>query len=304
MNIDAEDITFLLWCAVKVLLASIIIPAIPSLFNFYIPLIACWISYFVLGALLLAYLESNKQYYIIPMKWKKSDLYFQLSASSRDLFVVLPTVIFLTHKFNIVKIVLTNPEEIYSFYTSPTSWLMVPGAIIVGLVWRMTIHRILHHPSIYRIWHKRHHVRPERMTPFSSFNDHPVEFLIMEAVGTFYIPVILNPLPMPVLVLVWSWQCFSGICDHTNATIPGSYFVDAEYHFTHHQLTVYNYAEFEILDKLAGTLYIGDAKERDREGKFDSIDTDMKAGSFDIVGFTKHICSLVFSNKGEDSKQA
>jgi sterol desaturase/sphingolipid hydroxylase (fatty acid hydroxylase superfamily) len=121
------------------------------------------------------------------------------------------------------------------------------------------------------------------MTPFSSFNDHPVEFIFMEVIGTFMIPVALNPLPLPILCLVWSWQCFSGILDHSNAKEEGNYFLDAEYHMTHHQLTVYNYAEFEILDKIAGTLYTGDTKWRNQMSTFEKIDADVLAGKWPIT---------------------
>ncbi len=92
------------------------------------------------------------------------------------------------------------------------------------------------------------------MTPFASHFDHPAEFLLMEILGTYLFPLFFVPCPNFVVCLMWSFHSIQGIIDHSNAQVPHLK-IDAKYHFTHHKTVVYNYAEFEILDKLAGTLY-------------------------------------------------
>ena len=93
------------------------------------------------------------------------------------------------------------------------------------------------------------------MTPFSSHTDHPIEFILMEVIGTYLMPIFMNPCPILILSLQWIFHSIQGILDHSNSKIPHLK-IDSEYHFYHHKFTIYNYAELEILDKIAGTLYI------------------------------------------------
>jgi sterol desaturase/sphingolipid hydroxylase (fatty acid hydroxylase superfamily) len=74
------------------------------------------------------------------------------------------------------------------------------------------------------------------MTPFAAFYDHPVEFLLMEVIGTFLIPLFVRPLPVHVIAMVWTFQSFSGILDHANAKVPWLLFADSHYHLVHHQV--------------------------------------------------------------------
>ena len=149
-----------------------------------------------------------------------------------------------------------------AFYASPLAWACIPLGIFFGLIIRGTVHRILHLPQFYRRIHKMHHIIPEHMTPYSTFNDHPLEFFFMEVIGTFLLPCVLQPLPAPVLAAVWAYSGALGIFDHSNAIVPGSYFIDSEYHLTHHQLTSCNYAELMVLDNICGTLHRGKVKPR------------------------------------------
>lgn len=79
----------------------------------------------------------------------------------------------------------------------------------------------------------------------------------MEFFGVMFLPVALNPLPLPVLTLLWSWQIFDGVLNHQNVKVPGSQWWDTEYHTIHHVHVRHNYAEWEALDKFAGTLFTG-----------------------------------------------
>mmetsp|Transcript_1910 Transcript_1910/g.3031 ORF Transcript_1910/g.3031 Transcript_1910/m.3031 type:complete len:269 (+) Transcript_1910:262-1068(+) len=226
------------------------------------PLVAVWISYFSLAAVMTVYFRYNPHYLLVSSKWTLRDLSGHIQSSARDLLVLLPASVLIIKYFKISKLVLTDPLDITSFYSSPLTWVGIPLGIFIGLIWRMGAHRLLHQPPLYKALHKMHHITPERMTPFATFNDHPIEFFVMEVIGTFLIPVILTPVPSVVLAGIWSMQCCLGVCDHSNAVVPGSWFLDAEYHLTHHQLTHCNYAEMQLLDKIFGTLHTGPVKWR------------------------------------------
>lgn len=209
--------------------------------------------------ILQMYLEYNPKYYLIKSTWGKSDLYEQVESSTRDLFIILPISFFIVINLLNKSLLLTDDTEIRQFYSSPVAILKIPLTIFIGYVWRMIVHMILHHPSIYRYIHKYHHVRPEKMTTFSSHTDHPLEFIFMEVIGTYILPIFLNPCPNIVMCVQWCFHAIQGIIDHSNSKIP-QFKIDSEYHFYHHKMTVYNFAEFEFLDKITGTLYVEKSK--------------------------------------------
>ena len=237
MSNFSEDLIFAFKCTIKLIIASIILSLIDSKISFSIPLLFCFVSYFVFGALLLLFTENNPKWYLIKMTWNKSDLFEHVNTSMLDLCIILPTFIWIVYNYKLFSLILVDETEINNFYYSFEKWLMIPLGVLIGLIWRMFVHRIFHHPLFYKRIHKKHHDKPEKMTPFCAFHDHPIEFILMEVIGTFFIPCLLNPLPLPIISLLWSWQCFSGILDHSNAVVPGSYLIDAKYHYIHHQVS-------------------------------------------------------------------
>jgi hypothetical protein len=224
--------------------------------DFLIPFIGVWAMSFVFCPLLSVYFDRHPEYRLLPMTWTWKDLVYQLDSTIEDLCFIFPICVLVASKLGIT-LVLTDPDAVSNFYYSPLSWLMIPVTNMVGLVWRMAIHVVLHHPKLYK-WHKRHHALPENMTPFIAWNDSIVEFLFMEFFGVMFLPIVLNPVPMPVLTIIWSWQILDGVLNHQNLKVPGSWWLDTEYHTVHHIHVRHNYAEWELLDKLAGTLYTQD----------------------------------------------
>ena len=180
----------------------------------------------------------NPQYRLVESTWSIDDLCAQIESSVRDLLVLLPCALYLNERFSIVKIILEPDSATFHgavfFYLTPLQWSFVPVGVLVGLVWRMFVHRLLHHPKLYRLSHKIHHLHAAKMTPFSAFTDHPLEFLSMEVVGTFFLPAALQPLPVQALAVLWAAQCVLGVLDHCNARIP--FVCDSRYHLVHHQV--------------------------------------------------------------------
>ena len=194
---------------------------------------ASWIAYFLLGAVMIIFLRFNPRFKLVNTTWSSEDLWNQIDSSIRDLFILLPCAVYLNQRYSISRIVLDDDGE-SDFYQSPWRWALIPVGVFAGLIWRMLVHRLLHLPKIYRQCHKIHHLQAPKMTPFSTFNDHPVEFILMEIIGTFFLPAIIQPLPVPILTFLWALQCALGILDHSNARIP--YICDSSYHLTHHQV--------------------------------------------------------------------
>ena len=239
LSIHYSDFSFIVKCVIKLLVGLYVISCIDSAVSLLIPWVTCLVSYFILGGMLLLYLENHTHYYLIKMTWDKNDLYEHINSSMFDLCLSLPISIWLVYYYKLFPLIIEYKDDEYNhFYSSIIKLIMIPISILIGLIWRMYIHRLFHHPLFYKSIHKKHHDRPDKMTPFCAFYDHPIEFLLMEVIGTFLLPLYINPLPMEILCLLWSWQCFSGILDHSNAVIPGSYLVDANYHFTHHQVFI------------------------------------------------------------------
>ena len=195
-------------------------------------------AYFLTGFLMIYVLHRNPQYRLVESTWSIDDLCAQIESSVRDLLVLLPFALYLNERFSIVKIILEPDSATFHgavfFYLTPLQWSFVPVGVLVGLVWRMFVHRLLHHPKLYRLSHKIHHLHAAKMTPFSAFTDHPLEFLSMEVVGTFFLPAALQPLPVQALAVLWAAQCVLGVLDHCNARIP--FVCDSRYHLVHHQV--------------------------------------------------------------------
>ena len=236
--INYSNICFTIKCISKIWIGFHVISSIDAKVSFLTPWIVCLFSYFILGGILLIYLEKYNNYYFIKMTWNKGDLFQHIDTSMFDLCLILPISIWFVYHYHLFSLIIIKYNEIQYFYHSIIKIIMIPISILIGLIWRMIIHRLFHHPLLYKSIHKKHHDRPDKMTPFCAFYDHPIEFMLMEVIGTFLLPLYINPLPIEILCILWAWQCFSGILDHSNAIIPGSYLVDATYHFIHHQVCI------------------------------------------------------------------
>jgi sterol desaturase/sphingolipid hydroxylase (fatty acid hydroxylase superfamily) len=236
--INYSNICFTIKCISKLLIGFYIISSINAKVSFFTPWIVCLISYFIFGGILLIYLEKYNYYYFIKMTWNKDDLFQHIDTSMFDLCLILPISIWFVYRYQLFSLIIIKYNEIQYFYHSIIKIIMIPISILIGLIWRMLIHRLFHHPLLYKSIHKKHHDRPDKMTPFCAFYDHPIEFILMEVIGTFLLPLYFNPLPTEILCILWAWQCISGILDHSNAIIQGSYLVDATYHFIHHQVCI------------------------------------------------------------------
>ncbi|CAO3587201.1 unnamed protein product [Absidia cylindrospora] len=142
----------------------------------------------------------------------------------------------------------------------------------MGIYW---IHRLLHHPLIYKSLHKLHHkwIVP---TPFASIAFHPIDGYLQST--PYHIYAFLIPmhkwlyLAMFILVNVWTVLIHDGITlyiegggntyfnAHANLFFLGNYFSQSDiinttaHHTVHHLYFNYNYGQyFTFWDKLGGS---------------------------------------------------
>ena len=122
------------------------------------------------------------------------------------------------------------------------------------------MHRLMHHPSLFRIFHRVHHLS-HNPTPWASLSFHPLEAIVEVAIiplAAFFIP--LHPLS---LFLLASWSLVWNIIGHLGYELFPKGFVHhpafrwfntSTHHNMHHQRSGCNYGlYFNFWDTYMGT---------------------------------------------------
>lgn len=127
-------------------------------------------------------------------------------------------------------------------------------------LWFFCIHRLLHWPPLYRLFHHVHH-RNISVGPWSGNSMHPVEHLIWLAGALIYLPIVCHPVhfifsqQLTILGAITSHSGYEGLIIGGKKRLRlGDFF-----HQLHHRFYDCNYGTAELggLDKLHGSYHDG-----------------------------------------------
>ncbi len=91
-------------------------------------------------------------------------------------------------------------------------WASVGLTILLHDTWFYWTHRAMHHPRLFRLFHRTHHLS-KNPTPWASFAFSPLEALAQAAI--FPLAVCLMPLHPLAFATFLVWQMFFNVIGHT-----------------------------------------------------------------------------------------
>ena len=148
--------------------------------------------------------------------------------------------------------------------------------LIIDDTWFYWVHRLLHHPKIYKYVHKVHHNSID-VNPFTSLSFHWFETV---ALTSWIIPFSLFfPMYVPALGILQIWGFLDNIKSHVGYEFFPSWWnknfgklmTSSTHHNMHHSKFTGNYGvHFRIWDKLLRTEF------KDYEAEFDKIQAQKK----------------------------
>jgi Delta7-sterol 5-desaturase len=121
-------------------------------------------------------------------------------------------------------------------------------------------HRLMHHPRLFRIFHRVHH-QSHNPTPFSAFSFHPLEAIVEFGIVPFI--ALFMPLHVTALLLFTVWSMLFNVMGHSGYEIFPSGFTrhpilkwlnTSTHHNLHHSRSGANFSlYFNFWDRLMGT---------------------------------------------------
>ncbi|MEM6536422.1 MAG: sterol desaturase family protein [Pseudomonadota bacterium] len=169
-----------------------------------------------------------------------------------------------------------------SEYGIPYYLLTILIAFILHDAYFYWAHRMMHQPTLYKLFHKTHHESRDP-TPFTTFHFHPVE-AALEGAASFSISLMFLVMPWHASVpAVWltGMIIFNSI-GHLGYEIYPSWWhkipifstkTTGMHHYMHHQRVRGNYGlYFRFWDRLCGTEF------KDYEQRYDDMFDKIKAG--------------------------
>jgi Delta7-sterol 5-desaturase len=203
-------------------------------------------------------------FYLWKKKWKpkinplwprNSSIYYEMAYSlcSILIFAILGLIIYSNKEYTLIYIEISD----YPIWHLPFSFIL---SIIIHDTYFYWIHRLMHHPKLFRIFHKVHH-HSNNPTPWAAYSFHPLEGII-EA-GILPVLVFTIPLYKGVLFAFLIWQVAYNVLGHLGFEIfhnkflktrLGKVFNTSTHHNMHHSKFKGNYGlYFRFWDKVMGT---------------------------------------------------
>jgi Delta7-sterol 5-desaturase len=155
-----------------------------------------------------------------------------------------------------------DQTRIYTDISAYPLWVTLAGfpvMILFNDAWFYWMHRLIHHPRIYKYVHAEHH-RSINVNPLTSYSFHFAEPLLLTL---WIVPfVMVMPLYAPVVGLVQVYGIYDNIKSHLGYEIyprwlnrsPLRWLSTSTYHNLHHTKYHGNYGlHFRFWDRLMGT---------------------------------------------------
>lgn len=163
--------------------------------------------------------------------------------------------------------------QIYTNFSDHHPLVAIAGFFMLWLIddaWFYFVHRLLHHPFIYRYVHAVHH-RSVDVNPFTSLSFHWLEPFLL---SLWIFPVLIFiPVYAPALALIQVVGLLDNVKSHLGYEFypaglnrsPFRWFTSSTYHNMHHTKFTGNYGvHFRFWDKLLGTELPNYESEYDR----------------------------------------
>jgi sterol desaturase/sphingolipid hydroxylase (fatty acid hydroxylase superfamily) len=142
----------------------------------------------------------------------------------------------------------------------PWFWLSIACTILLHDAYFYWTHRLMHHPKLFRYFHRVHHLS-HNPTPWASYAFSPLEAVVQA--GIFPLAAIVMPLHPIAFALFMGWQIMFNVAGHTGYEIYPRWLMDSwlryilntpTNHAMHHETLRGNYGiYFNIWDRLMGT---------------------------------------------------
>ena len=151
-------------------------------------------------------------------------------------------------------------------------WLAFPLMLLIHDTYFYWIHRLMHHPKLFRIFHLIHH-KSTNPSPWAAFAFHPLEAIL--EVGILVVLIYTIPVTKAHLFFFFLFQMFYNVYGHLGwelfpknfqRTWVGRWINTSVTHNQHHQYFTGNYGLYFLFwDRLMGTM------REDYEAKYDEV---------------------------------
>ena len=140
-------------------------------------------------------------------------------------------------------------------------WASIGLTILLHDAWFYWTHRMMHHPKMYRLFHRTHHLSTNP-SPWAAFAFSPAEAVVQAAI--FPLAVLLMPMHLLAFAVFMLWQMLFNVIGHTGYEYNHRRFIDSWFlrnvintptaHAMHHEKIRGNYGlYFNFWDRLMGT---------------------------------------------------
>ena len=142
----------------------------------------------------------------------------------------------------------------------PWFWLSIVCCIFLHDTWFYWTHRLMHHPRLFKLFHKVHHLSTNP-SPWASYSFSPLEAVVQASI--FPVAALVMPIHPYAFLIFMTWQITYNVLGHTGYEYHPGWLMRTPLkhllntptnHIMHHEKIRGNYGlYFNIWDRLMGT---------------------------------------------------